>query len=73
MKPNQMPSKPSNLRQQLLAGLIETKPTSWSRKEWDDEKKEERTVAVTRDSLKFPLAQNVSSANVDALAKRWIK
>jgi hypothetical protein len=73
-----MPKSTNKIRQEILAGLIETKPTSWNRKVWkkdedDDGKLVESTVKVNRDSLRFPLAQNISDSSVDALAKRWLK
>lgn len=75
--PNEMPKKPSKIRQQLLSSLIERKPTSWSRTAWatnrDTDELEEVKVKVTRDSLRYPLAQNMSDSAVDALAKRWLQ
>lgn len=73
--PNQMPKRPNVLRQQLLAGLIETKPSSWKAKSIskdDDGKELVSTTTVTNSVLKYPLAQNVSEAAVEAVAKRWI-
>ena len=70
-----MPKRPNKLRQQLLAGLIETKPTSWSRKtiSHDDDGKEVVTTSkVSHDALRYPLAQNVSDHNIEAAAKRWM-
>lgn len=74
--PNKMPKNKNKIRQEILSGLIATHPTSWNRKVWSkDEEGDlvESTVKVPRQSLRFPLAQNVSSANVDALAAKWLK
>lgn len=68
------PTKKANrLHQQLLSGLIDRKPTSWERK-LPDPKDPRRVVTqkVTRQSLRFPLAQNVSEFNVELAAKRWM-
>ena len=68
--------KANLIRQQLLAGLIETKPVSWDRKTLSkdkDGKEVPNTTKVTRQGLRFPLAQNVSSDNVEAAAKRWLR
>lgn len=76
--PNQMPRKPkpSKLKQQLVAALIETQPASWNRRVWvrnEDDLLEEKTVKVTHQALKWPLAQNISAQNVEALAQRWLQ
>ena len=73
--PNQMPKRPNKLRQQLLAGLIETKPSSWNRKvltKDEDSKELVETTKVSYDALRFPLAQNISERNVERAARRWI-
>lgn len=73
--PNQMPKKPSVMRQQLLAGLIETKPSSWKAKtirKDEDGKEVVETVTVNQTSLKYPLAHNMSEASVEALSRRWL-
>lgn len=73
--PNQMPKRPNQLRQQLLSGLIETKPTSWSRKVLDkdeDGKEVVSTQKVTHDALRFPLAQNVSEESVERASRSWM-
>lgn len=73
--PNQMPKRQSKVRQQLVASLIETQQASWKRKVWakdEDGELKEATVTVTRDALRYPLAQNVSDRNVEALAERWL-
>lgn len=68
--PNQMPNK-NKIRQQILAGLIETKPASWNKKVWNDEKKTVDEVKVAHQGLRYPLAQNVSEQTVERAAKRW--
>lgn len=76
MKPNQMPKKSNNkLRQQLLAGLIETKPSSWERKSLSKDEEGKEVVSstkVTHDALRYPLAQNVSDDSVERTARRWL-
>lgn len=75
MNPNQMPKKNNKLRQQLLAGLIETKPSSWERKSLsrdEDGKEVLESVKVTHDALRYPLAQNVSDDSVERTARRWL-
>ena len=73
--PNQMPNKANPLHQQLLAGLIETKAVSWDRKSLSkdkDGKEVLNTTKVTRQGLRFPLAQNVSEDSIERAAKRWL-
>ncbi|QXN73899.1 hypothetical protein SEA_EAGLEPRIDE_62 [Mycobacterium phage Eaglepride] len=73
--PNAMPRKANIVHQKLLSGLIETKPvTSTFKKLVKDKDGKEVVVGtkVTRQGLRYPLAQNVSEANVDLAAKRWI-
>lgn len=69
------PVKKQNLvKQSLLAGLIETKPTSWERKSLgkdEDGKEVLNTTKVTHNALRYALAQNVSGENVERLARRW--
>ncbi|AFL47899.1 hypothetical protein SEA_LITTLEGUY_62 [Mycobacterium phage LittleGuy] len=63
------------IHQQALAALIATKPVSWDRKSLvKDENGKESVVKtkVTREGLRFPLAQNVSEFNVDLAARRWV-
>lgn len=70
-----MPKRPNRVRQQLLAGLIETKPSSWNRKvlsKDEDGKEQIDTVKVSHDALRFPLAQNISERNVERAARRWL-
>ena len=67
--------KANRTHQQLRAGLIETKPTSWERKALSkDEEGNEivNTVKVAHDALRFPLARNVSEENVERAARRWL-
>lgn len=74
--PNQMPKKNNTLHQQVLAGLIETRDASWNRKviRKDDEGKEVvDTVKQKREALRFPLAANLSDANVQIVAERWLQ
>ena len=73
--PNQMPKKPSLVRQQIVAALIETKKSGWNRKvftQGEDGKQVETTVKVEHDALRYPLAQNVSDVNVERLSRRWL-
>ena len=73
--PNQMPAKANPLHQQLLAGLIATKPVSWVKKTLGkdaDGKETVESTKVTHEGLRFPLAQNVSDFNVNVLARRWV-
>jgi len=70
-----MPKRASKVRQQVVASLIETQPASWKRKVFkkdEDGELRDGTVTVTREALRYPLAQNVSESNVEALAKRWL-
>ena len=73
--PNQMPKKPSKLRQQIVAGLIATKPSSWDRKSISKDEDGKEIVTTRRqrhDALKFPFAQNMSDDAVDRLSERWL-
>lgn len=75
MKPNEMPKKANKLRQQMLAGLIETKPSSWERKSLskdEDGKEVLSSTKITHDALRYPLAQNVSDESVERTARRWL-
>ncbi|AEJ94546.1 hypothetical protein FGG52_gp58 [Mycobacterium phage Backyardigan] len=69
------PTPKRNLvHQQLLSGLIETKPVSWARKTLAKDNNGKEIVVKTtqtRQGLRFPLAQNVSNFNVDLAARRW--
>jgi len=74
--PNQMPRKTNPLHLQLLAGLIETAPVSWTRKTLGKDKDGKEIVQstkVTRLGLRSPLAQNVSEDNAERAAAGWIK
>ena len=74
--PSAMPRNNSHLHQQVLAGIIKTKPASWTRKVLSkdaDGKEVVNTVAVTYEgALQFPLAQNISEENVERAARRWM-
>ena len=73
--PNQMPKKPNQIRQQLVSGLIDTAPASWSRKvlvKDGDGKESVETIKVSQRALKFEFAQNMSDHNVERLAQRWL-
>ena len=73
-------AKTHPIRMQILGGLIETKTFSRKHKtvvkvarfEGDTEGREDIvTSKVTREGLRYPLAQNVSDLNVERAAKRW--
>lgn len=73
--PNQMPKRPNQLRQQIVSGLIETRPTSWTRKVLSkdaDGKESVESVKVSQRELKFAFAQNMADHNVERLAERWL-
>ena len=73
--PNQMPNRPNPVRQQLVARLIETRPTSWTKKtavKNKDGKEEIESVKVPHSELRYTFAQNMSDANVERLAERWL-
>ena len=73
--PNQMPKKPNAVRLQLVSHMIDTRPTSWTRKVLtkDDEGKElVESVKVAHRELRFQFAQNMSEYNVERLAQRWL-
>jgi hypothetical protein len=70
-----MPKKPNAVRQQLVSSLIETRPTSWTRKvltKDEDGKESVESVKVSQRELKFTFAQNMSEYNVERLAERWL-
>ena len=75
--PNAMPRKANGLHQQVLAGLIFTKPASWTQKTIDPaspDPKEPRVIKTKHSGREVTgLARNVSTENVDRLARRWIK
>lgn len=70
--PNQMPRTTNKLHQQVLSGLLATKPTSWVKKTWNDEKKDVDTVKVSGVEPRNALARNVSDENIDRAARRWL-
>lgn len=70
--PNHMPQR-NKLRQQLMHSLIETKPTSWTKKVWNEDDKKVEEVEVKHDGLRWPLAGNVSNENVERVSKQWLK
>ncbi|QGJ97343.1 hypothetical protein PBI_ISCA_63 [Mycobacterium phage Isca] len=70
-------AKANRIHQQLLAGLIETRKTYWTRKVADPKSPDPRKpnlieVKVFNTELRYPLARNVSEFNVELAAKRWI-
>ncbi|AMS00964.1 hypothetical protein SEA_LOSER_68 [Mycobacterium phage Loser] len=74
--PNAMPKRTNPLHQQMLSALLATKPvTTTFKKLVKDSAGKDQVVErkVTRQGLRFPLAQNVSEANVDLAAKRWLR
>lgn len=74
--PNEMPKKnPSELRQRILANLIEHKKQNAKRKSFrtNSEGSEELvTEDVEQTVLRYPLAQNVSENTVQRAAERWL-
>ncbi|QFG12566.1 hypothetical protein PBI_TOAKA_67 [Mycobacterium phage Toaka] len=73
--PNAMPRKASPIHQQILSGLLATKPVTSTFKtvvKGDDGKDTVVETKVVRQGLRAPLAQNVSEENVDRMAKRWL-
>jgi len=73
--PNQMPKKPNKTRMHLLSGLIALAPSSWERKSLDrnsEGKEVVNTTRVSRNVLRYPLAQTVSDESVESLAKRLL-
>lgn len=71
--PNQMPRKNNAAHQAILAGLLATKPVSWVKKTWNEEKKYVDTVKVAHEEPRHPLARNFSAENIERLAKRWLR
>lgn len=68
--------KQNRIRQEVLEGLIETRPVSWEKKDLaKDEAGKEivKTSKVQHQALRFPLAQNMSEDNVERLSRRWLK
>ncbi|AEL17896.1 hypothetical protein TRIXIE_64 [Mycobacterium phage Trixie] len=73
--PNQMPKRTNPIHQQILSGLLATKPVTSTFKKivrGADGKDQVVERKVTRQGIRFPLAQNVSEANIDRAAKRWL-
>ncbi|AIW02958.1 hypothetical protein KIY87_gp37 [Mycobacterium phage Malec] len=74
--PNAMPKKGNVIHQQILSGLLATKPVSWARKtivKGKDGKDEVVKTTVTNQEPRFALARNVSEENIDRIAKRWLR
>ncbi|AXH46802.1 hypothetical protein SEA_ACOLYTE_59 [Mycobacterium phage Acolyte] len=74
--PNQMPRKTNPLHQQILSGLLATKPVTSTFKKLvkgTDGKTEVAETKVTRQGLRSPLSQNVAEENVDRMARRWLR
>lgn len=68
--------KANQIHQQLLSGLISTKPGGWTQKVLgkDDNGAEIVTGVIhSREELKSPLAANVSNFNVERAAQKWSK
>ncbi|AXQ52992.1 hypothetical protein SEA_FIRINGLINE_66 [Mycobacterium Phage FiringLine] len=73
--PNAMPKKANVIHQQILSGLLATKPATWARKtlvKGKDGKDEVVKTTVTHLEPRFPLARNVSDFNIDRTARRWL-
>lgn len=73
--PNAMPRKANPVHQQLLSGLIATKPTTRTHKVLERDGEGKEVISETKivgTTLAFPLANNVSEENVDRMARRWI-
>lgn len=73
--PNQMPKKTSAVHQQILSGLVATKPSTWVKKSIVLKDGEEQVVKKKVQHLETVnlLARNVSEENVDRAAKRWLR
>lgn len=74
--PNSMPRKANPIHQQILSGLLETKPVSWVHKKLVDKSDPKSDVVKTRvtgSELRNPLARALSDANLEILAKRWMR
>lgn len=74
--PNAMPRK-VGIHQLMLARMIETRPFSWVHKVIDPESPDPRKPNVLKTKvasyeLASPLAQNISTLNVERAAKRWV-
>lgn len=74
--PNQMPKRTNPIHQQVLSGLLATKPVTTAFKSIakDVDGKEIIVEAKrTRQGLRFPLAQNVTELSIDRAARRWLR
>ncbi|BBC53861.1 hypotheical protein [Mycobacterium phage PP] len=74
--PSAMPRKANPLHQQILGALLETKKVSRKHKSLQEIPNDKPIIVettVTGETLRFPLAQNVSGLNVDRAAKRWLR
>lgn len=63
------------IRQSVMHGLVAISPASWEHKTLSKDENGKEVVnstKVVRSVLRYPLAQNVSDANVERLAKEWI-
>jgi hypothetical protein len=76
--PAQMPKKVNPIRTQILGSLIEGVHTTRTQKILVRRAEDGKLDVVEQPgkpagfALRWPLAQNVSEANVEALAKRWL-
>ncbi|QGJ87792.1 hypothetical protein SEA_BIANCATRI92_67 [Mycobacterium phage BiancaTri92] len=73
--PNSMPKRTNPLHQQILSGLLATKPATWARKTIVkvDGKDEVVKTTVTHQEPRFALARNVSEENIDRMGRRWLR
>ncbi|AZS08265.1 hypothetical protein PBI_IRONMAN_64 [Mycobacterium phage IronMan] len=74
--PNAMPKRANVIHQQILSGLLATKPVSWARKTLvkdKDGKEQVVKTTVTNQEPRFALARNVSDENIDRMAGRWLR
>ena len=72
--PNLMPKKVNPIHTQILGSLIDAKPHKWEQRTFVRVDGVETLVMaphVHGETLRWPLAQNVSDENVDRLAARW--
>ncbi|APC43212.1 hypothetical protein SEA_JAAN_65 [Mycobacterium phage Jaan] len=73
--PNAMPKRANVIHQQILSGLLATKPVTWARKTFVKvgDKEELVKTTVTNQEPRFALARNVSDENIDRMAGRWLR
>lgn len=77
--PNVMPKKSNAIGAQIVTALIDTKPTSWVHKAIDAvataDPKKPVIIETKREGreLRHPLAQNVSGANVERAARKFLQ